>query len=270
LVELVSVSATQIDPLESLTVTWSVNDATGVLTREQCCWGPLDEPYMGSSGTKFSLFRQDSEFDWSGCYWCVRWLSGDSYRYTDTYFGNTYAVFEQSKEIRAWMSAGSYDLRVWASDIYSNKGWTTVGSVNIYGPDTDKKPPSVSLVSISPTTVSRGEVATSARTVTVRWTASDSSSIYRPAASISTFGDPKTSARFYHSEYADRAVYFTEGYYSNTVLVSGDYRNGVFETTVEVPTFATPGVYELSIWGTDVFDNTSSDQPVYGYLTVTE
>jgi hypothetical protein len=199
----------------------------------------------------------------------VRWLSGDSYRYTDTYFGNTYAVFEQSKEIRAWMSAGSYDLRVWASDIYSNKGWTTVGSVNIYGPDTDTTPPSVSLVSISPTTVSRGEVATSARTVTVRWTASDSSSIHRPAASISTFGAPKTYARFYHSELG-KGMNFIDGRYSDTVLVSGDYRNGVFETTIEVPTSRTPGVYELNIWGTDVFDNTSSDQPVYGYLTVTE
>jgi hypothetical protein len=118
--------------------------------------------------------------------------------------------------------------------------------------------------------VSTGEVATSARTVTVRWTASDSSSIYRPAASISTFGAPRTYARFYHSEYADRGVNFIDGNYSDTVLVSGDYRNGVFETTIEVSTSRTPGVYELSIWGTDVFDNTSSDQPVYGYLTVTE
>lgn len=243
-----------------MTVRWSAIDPSGI---------PL-----GSSGyeTKFRIYGHSYEMPccWPGptTYRDV-WFQDEYYSDTALVSGDpTNGVFESSlRVLPLWREdVGTFELVIWAKDHSQNQTGSApvsqqvaIGSVDLRGPSSDVTPPTVSLVSIVPEIVSRGGSAI------VRWSASDPSGIEN-----SEIRGWDMSARFYGSLYGYRDIWFQESAYTDTVLVSGDLRNGIFETVVEVSSSKTPGVYELSITATDWRGNKSSAETVYGSITVVE
>jgi hypothetical protein len=200
-------------------------------------------------------------------------------------FQSTLSVLPLSRE-----EAGTYKIVIWAKDSEGNSTGSrqprfelypsdemVFGTVDFRGPETDTTPPSVSIISISPQSVNRGE------TVTIRWSASDTTGI-RNSPTSNKGWDWGVRARFMSVFDGGGAWLFWESSYSDTILISGDSQNGVFEKTVTPTETRSPGEYELSIVATDWFGNSSSasllgefigtyhwlSDPTYGTLTLLE
>ncbi|MBT3223397.1 MAG: hypothetical protein HN348_30365 [Proteobacteria bacterium] len=129
--------------------------------------------------------------------------------------------------------------------------------MNLRGPSSDVTAPSFSLISVNPNIVNRGG------STTIRWSASDPTGIKNTVAS-----GWYMTARFHGSLYDDKDLWFQESAYTDTVLVSGDLRNGIFETVLEVPFSSTPFSYTLTITATDWRGNTSWGSNPYWFLRV--
>ena|GEM_PF-4519193 len=113
-------------------------------------------------------------------------------------------------------------------------------------------------------------------TLTVRWSATDSSGI------AFEWGDYQTKFRLYGHSYERhggqstyRDWWIREENYTDTILVSGDPMNGVFEGTVTRPGASWGGTFDLVIWARDSSQNQTAPNPIseeviYGYVYVGE